>query len=143
MTKCVIEKLIKFWFIEEMCVHDDDIHIICHWYYFRKTFKHVVKKKSTENFKGLPYITTLLSTSLWSFYGVLKPGGLLVLTVNGAGAVLHIIFVSLFLVYAPKNVKVSSTQLNSLKNLRSTSWILLMDSQFATTLVETMKCYIR
>ncbi|CAA3007049.1 Bidirectional sugar transporter SWEET16 [Olea europaea subsp. europaea] len=76
-----------------------------------KTFKHVVKKKSTENFKGLPYITTLLSTSLWSFYGVLKPGGLLVLTVNGAGAVLHIIFVSLFLVYAPKNVKVKSIKL--------------------------------
>ena len=65
-----------------------------------------MKKKSTENYKGIPYITTLLSTSLWSFYGILKPGGLLVLTVNGAGAVMQLIYVTLFLVYAPKEVKV-------------------------------------
>ncbi|KAL2468621.1 Nodulin MtN3 family protein [Forsythia ovata] len=76
-----------------------------------KTFKQVVKKKSTENYKGLPYITTLLSTTLWTFYGLLKPGGLLVVTVNGAGAALHIIYVSLFLIYAPKNIKVKSIKL--------------------------------
>ncbi|KAL3843503.1 hypothetical protein ACJIZ3_000906 [Penstemon smallii] len=66
-----------------------------------KTFKQVVKKKSTENYKGVPYMTTLLSTSLWTFYGVLKPEGFLVATVNGAGAALHIIYVILFLIYAP------------------------------------------
>ncbi|XP_027158604.1 bidirectional sugar transporter SWEET16-like [Coffea eugenioides] len=76
-----------------------------------KTFRRIVKKKSTEDFKGVPYITTLLSTSLWSFYGILKPGGLLVLTVNGAGAILHIIYVTLFLIYAPKDVKVKSLKL--------------------------------
>ncbi|KAI5658683.1 hypothetical protein M9H77_27476 [Catharanthus roseus] len=76
-----------------------------------KTFKRIVKKKSTENYKGIPYITTLLSTSLWTFYGVLKPGGLLVATVNGTGAILHIIYVSLFLFYAPKDVKVQSVKL--------------------------------
>ncbi|XP_028065293.1 bidirectional sugar transporter SWEET16-like [Camellia sinensis] len=71
------------------------------------TFKGVVKKKSTENYNGLPYITTLLSTSLWTFYGILKPGGLLILTVNGAGAVLQFIYVTLFLVYAPRDIKVN------------------------------------
>ncbi|XP_051145424.1 bidirectional sugar transporter SWEET16-like isoform X1 [Andrographis paniculata] len=76
-----------------------------------KTFKQVVKKKSTENFKGLPYITTLLSTSLWTFYGIIKPGGLLVATVNGAGAVIHIVYVAIFLAYAPKSVRVSSIKL--------------------------------
>lgn len=65
-----------------------------------------MKKKSTENYKGIPYITTLLSTSLWSFYGILKPGGLLVLTVNGAGAIMQFIYVTLFLIYAPRDVKV-------------------------------------
>ncbi|XP_028122525.1 bidirectional sugar transporter SWEET16-like isoform X2 [Camellia sinensis] len=69
------------------------------------TFKGVVKKKSTENYKALPYITTLLSTSLWTFYGILKPGGLLILTVNGAGAVLQFIYVTLFLIYAPRDIK--------------------------------------
>ncbi|KAK6121143.1 hypothetical protein DH2020_045131 [Rehmannia glutinosa] len=76
-----------------------------------KTFKQVVKKKSTENYKGLPYITTLLSTSLWTFYGLLKPGGLLVVTVNGAGAALHVAYVILFLIYAPKSIKVKTMKL--------------------------------
>ncbi|KAK4406696.1 Bidirectional sugar transporter SWEET16, partial [Sesamum angolense] len=62
-----------------------------------KTFKMVVKKKSTENYKGIPYITTLLSTSLWTFYGLLKPGGLLVVTVNSVGAALHVVYVLIFL----------------------------------------------
>ncbi|KAI7980773.1 Bidirectional sugar transporter SWEET16 [Camellia lanceoleosa] len=75
------------------------------------TFKGVVKKKSTENYKALPYITTLLSTSLWTFYGLLKPGGLLILTVNGAGAVLQFIYVTLFLIYAPRAIKVKSMKL--------------------------------
>ena len=65
-----------------------------------------MKKKSTENYKGAPYITTFLSTSLWTFYGVLKPGGFFVATVNGAGAVLQCIYILLFLVYAPKDKKV-------------------------------------
>ncbi|KAG9443837.1 hypothetical protein H6P81_015177 [Aristolochia fimbriata] len=75
------------------------------------TFKRVVKKKSTENFKSIPYVATLLSTSLWTFYGVLKPGGLLVATVNGAGAVLQTIYVILFLIYAPKDTKIKTLKL--------------------------------
>ncbi|XP_019187941.1 PREDICTED: bidirectional sugar transporter SWEET16-like isoform X2 [Ipomoea nil] len=82
-----------------------------------KTFKRIVQKKSTENFKGIPYITTLLSTSLWSFYGLLKPGGLLVVTVNGTGVVLHIIYVSLFLIYAPKNIKIRSLKMVGIINV--------------------------
>ncbi|XP_058226154.1 bidirectional sugar transporter SWEET16-like isoform X4 [Rhododendron vialii] len=75
------------------------------------TFMRVVKKKSTENYKAIPYITTLLSTSLWTFYGLLKPGGLLIVTVNAAGAVLQFVYVTLFLIYAPKNIKVKSMKL--------------------------------
>jgi solute carrier family 50 (sugar transporter) len=73
---------------------------------YSATFWRIVKKKSTEDFAWLPYVATLLSTSLWSFYGLLKPGGLLVLTVNGAGSVLEAIYVILFLIYAPKATKV-------------------------------------
>ncbi|XP_065627840.1 bidirectional sugar transporter SWEET17-like [Quercus suber] len=76
-----------------------------------KTFSQVVKKKSTENYKVLPYITTLLSTCLWTFYGLLKPDGFLVLTVNGIGAVFQFIYVALFLIYAPpdKKIKIANT----------------------------------
>ncbi|KAK4852739.1 hypothetical protein QYF36_026654 [Acer negundo] len=76
-----------------------------------KTFWKVVKKKSTENYKGVPYITTLMSTSLWTFYGLMKPGGLLVMTVNGAGAVLQFTYVTLFLIYAPRDKKIKMAKL--------------------------------
>lgn len=82
-----------------------------------KTFKRIIKKKSTEDFKGIPYITTLLSTSLWTFYGLLKPGGLLVVTVNGTGALLHIVYVTLFLIYAPKILKIQSMKLVAIINI--------------------------
>lgn len=72
------------------------------------TFWRIVKKKSTDDFAWLPYAATLLSTSLWSFYGILKPGGLLIVTVNCAGTVLEAIYVILFLIYAPKATKVMS-----------------------------------
>ncbi|XP_042516765.1 bidirectional sugar transporter SWEET16-like [Macadamia integrifolia] len=81
------------------------------------TFRRVVKKKSTEDFKGLPYICTLLSTSLWTFYGLMKPGGLLIATVNGAGAFLQFIYVTLFLIYAPKETKVKSMKLVAVLNV--------------------------
>ncbi|XP_052146505.1 bidirectional sugar transporter SWEET16 [Oryza glaberrima] len=69
------------------------------------TFRRIVRSKSTEEFRWLPYVTTLLSTSLWTFYGLLKPRGLLIVTVNGAGAALEAIYVTLYLAYAPKETK--------------------------------------
>ncbi|XP_059439359.1 bidirectional sugar transporter SWEET16-like [Corylus avellana] len=82
-----------------------------------KTFLQVVKKKSTENYESIPYITTLLSTSLWTFYGLLKPGGLLISTVNGAGVVFQSIYVTLFLIYAPNHLKVKTAKLVGILNV--------------------------
>lgn len=82
-----------------------------------KTFWWVVKKKSTEDYKSVPYITTFLSTSLWTFYGVLKPGGLLIATVNGAGAVLQLTYVILFITYAPKDKKIKTAKLAGLLDI--------------------------
>lgn len=80
--------------------------VFCWMRWFRGTFRRVVKKKSTENFKWQPYATTLLGTSPWTFYGLLKPGGLLVVTVNGIGSLLQAIYVALFLIYAPRETRV-------------------------------------
>nr|WME85014.1 transporter SWEET16 [Impatiens uliginosa] len=90
------------------------------------TFRKVVKNKSTENYKCHPYITTLLSTSLWTFYGLLKPD-MLVITVNGAGAFLQFIYVTLFIVYAPRNVKLKSLKLVGVLN------VVFMGSVIAVT----------
>lgn len=63
-----------------------------------------MKNKSAENYDGFPYITTLLSTSLWTFYGILDPDdGILILTVNSVGVVSQIFYNTIYLLYAPKN----------------------------------------
>lgn len=66
----------------------------------------VVKQGSTEEFESLPYICTLLNSSLWTYYGIIKPGELLVATVNGFGILVETIYVILFLLYAPPKLKV-------------------------------------
>ncbi|KAL5565991.1 hypothetical protein UlMin_029155 [Ulmus minor] len=89
-----------------------------------KTFCRVVKKKSTENFKGIPYVTTLLCTSLWTFYGFLKPDGILIITVNAAGATLQLIYVTLFLIYAPKDKKIEIGKLAAILNAGFLGFVL-------------------
>ncbi|KAA8527439.1 hypothetical protein F0562_034846 [Nyssa sinensis] len=69
------------------------------------TFWRIVKHRSTEDFESLPYICTLLNSSLWTYYGITKPGGLLVATVNGFGIVVETIYVSLFLIYANSKMR--------------------------------------
>ncbi|GMN62391.1 hypothetical protein TIFTF001_031468 [Ficus carica] len=70
-----------------------------------KTFWRIVKHRSTEDFESLPYICTLLNCSLWTYYGIIKPGEYLVATINGFGIVVEIVYVLLFLLYAPTKMK--------------------------------------
>ncbi|KAI3968124.1 hypothetical protein MKW92_027328 [Papaver armeniacum] len=81
------------------------------------TFRGIVKKKATGNFKAIPYICTLLNTSLWTYYGLVKPGGMLIVTVNGAGAILQAIYVTLFIIYAPKDSKIKHLKLAGILNV--------------------------
>ncbi|KAF9622223.1 hypothetical protein IFM89_030081 [Coptis chinensis] len=69
------------------------------------TFWRIVKHRSTEDFECLPYICTFLNSSLWTYYGTIKPGGLLVATVNGFGMVAEAIYIIIFLIFAPKKIK--------------------------------------
>ncbi|KAJ4834089.1 Bidirectional sugar transporter sweet17 [Turnera subulata] len=69
------------------------------------TFWRIVKNRSTEDFESLPYICTLLNASLWTYYGIIKPGAYLVATVNSFGIVVEIVYVTLFLVYAPAKMR--------------------------------------
>ncbi|BBG93165.1 Nodulin MtN3 family protein [Prunus dulcis] len=70
------------------------------------TFWRIVKHRSTEDFESLPYVCTFLNSFLWTYYGVIRPaGGLLVATVNGFGVVVEIIYLILFLVYAPAKMR--------------------------------------
>ncbi|TVU21175.1 hypothetical protein EJB05_30799 [Eragrostis curvula] len=70
-----------------------------------KTFWRIVRKGSTEEFEPAPYVLTLLNALLWLYYGVTKPDGFLVATVNGFGAIMETFYVVLFLVYAADHTK--------------------------------------
>ncbi|KAA8536815.1 hypothetical protein F0562_029293 [Nyssa sinensis] len=69
------------------------------------TFWQIVKHGSTEEFESFPYVCALLGSSLWTYYGITKPGSYLVATVNGFGVVAEIIYVSLFLIFAPPRIR--------------------------------------
>lgn len=85
-----------------VCVNTNiNVILIC-----RGTFRRIVKHRSTEEFESFPYISTLLSSTLWTYYGITKPGSYLVATVNGFGAVVQVIYLSLFLTFAPPRIKV-------------------------------------
>ncbi|KAL5982661.1 hypothetical protein ACLOJK_016736 [Asimina triloba] len=72
------------------------------------TFRRIIKSKSTEDFSGVPYVSTLLNNLLSAWYGLpfVSPHNLLVSTINGTGAVIESVYVIIFLIYAPKKGKV-------------------------------------
>lgn len=71
------------------------------------TFKRIIVNKSTEKFSGVPYPMTLLNCLLSSWYGLpfVSPDNILVTIINGTGAVIEIIYVIIFIVFAPKKEK--------------------------------------
>ena len=66
-----------------------------------KNFCRRVQNESTEDFNSLPYICTLSSAAQWTYYGLIKPEGLLISTVYGSGTVLEAVYVIMFIIYAP------------------------------------------
>lgn len=71
------------------------------------TFKRIVKKRSTEQFSGVPYVMTLLNCLLSAWYGMpfVSPNNLLVSTINGTGAVIETVYVIIFIIFALKKEK--------------------------------------
>ncbi|KAE8651615.1 bidirectional sugar transporter SWEET16 [Cucumis sativus] len=76
-----------------------------------KTFWRVLKKRSTEEFDSLPYVSTFLTASLWAYYGLIKPDGFLIVTVNIFGLSLQICYLTIFLLFSPPHMKVRTTTL--------------------------------
>ncbi|XP_019186573.1 PREDICTED: bidirectional sugar transporter SWEET17-like [Ipomoea nil] len=80
----------------------------------------VVKKKiSAEGYDAVPHMCQLVCRSLWVLYGILVPvdAGLLIITVNSVGVLSQIIYLIIYLVYAPIHKKVKSLMLVGLMNI--------------------------
>ncbi|KAI3846612.1 hypothetical protein MKX03_029480 [Papaver bracteatum] len=64
------------------------------------TFISIYKKGAVEDFSPNPYLVTILNCALWVYYGMVHPNSLLVITINGIGLVMEIIYVAFYLLYA-------------------------------------------
>ncbi|KAJ1411107.1 SWEET sugar transporter [Sesbania bispinosa] len=71
------------------------------------TFRRIVSKKSTEEFSGIPYVMCLLNCLLSAWYGLpfVSPHNILVTIINGAGAVIEVVYVFIFIFFSPKKEK--------------------------------------
>ncbi|KAG6586245.1 Bidirectional sugar transporter SWEET17, partial [Cucurbita argyrosperma subsp. sororia] len=76
-----------------------------------KTFWLVLKKRSTEEFDSLPYVSTFLTAALWAYYGLIKPDGFLIVSVNIFGISLQICYLTIFLLFSPPNMRVRTATL--------------------------------
>ncbi|PHT41380.1 Bidirectional sugar transporter SWEET16, partial [Capsicum baccatum] len=90
------------------------------------TFKRIVKNRSTEDFDSLPYICTLLNSSLWTYYGIIKPGSYLVATISGFGVVVEIVYIVLFLLFAHPKMRNKTAILVGVLNVATLATILLL-----------------
>lgn len=83
------------------------------------TFYRIVKKKSTEGFHSIPYVIALYSAMLMIYYALNKTDATLLITINSFGIVIETIYLSLFIAYAPKKLRVSTIKLVVLLNVVS------------------------
>ncbi|CAL5214986.1 unnamed protein product [Lathyrus oleraceus] len=69
------------------------------------TFYEIWKKGSVEQFSPAPYLATLVNCMVWTLYGLpmVNPDNVLVLTINGSGSVVEIVYVTLFIIYSSRN----------------------------------------
>ncbi|XP_022923937.1 bidirectional sugar transporter SWEET12-like isoform X1 [Cucurbita moschata] len=90
------------------------------------TFVRICKKKSTEGFQSVPYVVALFSGMLWLYYASFKPDETLLITINSVGCVIETVYIAIFVVFAPKQIRVSTLRFVLLLNFGGFCVILLV-----------------
>lgn len=78
------------------------------------TFGTIYKKKSAEGFQSINYVVGLFSAMLWIYYAFLRPGNMLLVTINSFGCFIETVYLLFYLFYASRNARIR------------TAWILLI-----------------
>ncbi|KAL3619517.1 Bidirectional sugar transporter sweet7 [Castilleja foliolosa] len=66
------------------------------------TFIKILKKRSVEQYSAVPYLATFINCGLWVLYGLpmVHPHSTLVVTINGIGIIIEIVYLSIFVVFS-------------------------------------------
>nr|GMD99704.1 bidirectional sugar transporter SWEET4-like [Ipomoea batatas] len=66
------------------------------------TIVKIWKKKSVEQFSAAPYLATFLNCGMWVLYAIpsVHPNSFLLMTINGAGIAIYIVFLLVFLFFS-------------------------------------------
>ncbi|XP_020251453.1 bidirectional sugar transporter SWEET14-like [Asparagus officinalis] len=94
------------------------------------TFRRICKKKSTEGFQSFPYVVALFSAMQLIYYAVIKTNAYLIITVNTAGCIIELSYLTIYLIYAPKKAKINTIKWMLLLNVILFSLILLISLLF-------------
>ncbi|XP_018815947.2 bidirectional sugar transporter SWEET2a-like isoform X1 [Juglans regia] len=96
------------------------------------TFKRIIRNKSTEQFSGLPYIYALLNCLICLWYGMplVSPNIILVATVNSIGAFFQLIYLSIYIAFAGKAIK-----------LKMLGLLIAVAAIFGTTVYVSMRFF--
>ncbi|XP_028765221.1 bidirectional sugar transporter SWEET14-like [Neltuma alba] len=82
------------------------------------TFYYIYKKKSAEGFPSYPYVVALFSCTLGIYSALVKNNvTLLLITINSYGIMIEIIYLAIFLFYAPKKLRLATIKLLLLLNV--------------------------
>lgn len=94
------------------------------------TFVRICRKKTTEGFQSLPYVVALFSAMIWLYYASLKSDVLLLITINSFGCFIEMIYISLYVAYAPKQARIATLRILLLFNFGGFCSILLLSHFF-------------
>lgn len=94
-------------------ITNNQTKIVLFFYFFlndilsRPTFIQIWKKKAVEQYSPVPYLATLVNCMMWSLYGlpIVHPDSLLVVTINGTGTGIEIVYIIIFLIYSAERRK--------------------------------------
>ncbi|GAB4834606.1 hypothetical protein Ancab_032869 [Ancistrocladus abbreviatus] len=66
------------------------------------TFISICKKGSVQQYSPVPYLATFINCMLWVLYGLpfVHPNSILVVTVNGAGFFIEVVYLTLFVLHS-------------------------------------------
>ncbi|XP_021975522.1 bidirectional sugar transporter N3 [Helianthus annuus] len=93
------------------------------------TFYKIITKKSTEGFQSIPYVVALFSSMIWIYYATLKSDAMLLITINAFGCVIETLYISIYIAYAPKDIKIQTTKLVVSLNFVG-FWIIALSTHY-------------